>query len=55
MVTQKYATVSAKNLPFPSFPKACPESIEGRGLKPTEKIPPLKKGDKRGFEFASYS
>jgi hypothetical protein len=46
---QKFATrflrVPAKNLPFPSFPK--------RGLKPTEKIPPLKKGDKGGFEFSS--
>src|SRR5262245_53621980 len=40
--------------PFPSlrlrsghaFPKACPESVEGRGLNLTEKIPPLKRGIK---------
>jgi hypothetical protein len=31
-----------KNLPFPSFPK--------RGQRFTEKIPPLKKGDRGGFE-----
>src|SRR3989475_12725116 len=45
-VSQKFATYfprhSAKNLPFPSFPK--------RGLSPTEEIPPLKKGDSGGFE-----
>jgi hypothetical protein len=36
-----------KNLPFPSFLK--------RGLNPQEEIPPLKKGDKGGFKFASSS
>jgi hypothetical protein len=34
-----------QNLPFPSFSK--------RGLKDFEKKPPLKKGDRGGFEFAS--
>src|SRR4029077_16816498 len=33
----------SENLPFPSLAK--------RGENRTEKIPPLKKGDKGGFEF----
>ena len=36
-------TIPSKNLPFPSLPK--------RGENSTEKILPLKKEDKGGFEF----
>ena len=35
--------IPSENLPFPSLAK--------RGENRTEKIPPLKKGDKGGFEF----